>query len=83
MTFDDGLTHRQSDSHAIILCRIEALEEFVGGLRCEPDSHILYAQALPGRVRAIPGDRKEHRMVFYRVQDPMDSALETQRYLVT
>lgn len=57
MTLDNGFAHRQSDPHAVILCRVETLEESVRGLRFETDSHIFYAK--PYSISLIPIGRDD------------------------
>src|SRR5580692_1803840 len=47
MTLDNRTADRQSDSHALILCRVEGFEESVRRLRFEADSNICHAEAHP------------------------------------
>jgi hypothetical protein len=69
MTRDNGPANRQSDSHAIILCCIEAFEGPVRGLRLETDSHILHAQAHSMSLISINDSAITSRVASFRSTD--------------
>ena len=66
MALDNGLAYRQSDSHAVFLCRIEAFEESVCGLRLETDSHIFHSKAHLIFPISIGRDDQVSRTIMYR-----------------
>ena len=44
MSLDDGAAHRQADSHSILLCRIESVEQPLCGIGSEPDPRVCHAE---------------------------------------
>ena len=56
MILDNGSTHRQSDSHPIILCCVKGFEEPVRSLRFKTYSHVFHANAHTIPIVAFTAD---------------------------
>src|SRR6185369_11757119 len=60
---DNGSADRQTDSHSVVLCRIESFEELVRDLRCKTDSCIFYAKAYLILLNPIGSDEQLSRAI--------------------
>src|ERR1700719_1692400 len=82
MTLDNGTTDAQSDSHTVILSRVERFEEAVGSLRIETDPRIFHGEEHPMTFVSFGPDQQFPRAIMYGTHRIRSIPEKVQNYLL-